>query len=210
MAIHSSKDVCTKIRMSVQEDMKDEFGYLPTYKDTTKALKRLIKYYAPNSYSNENVIKLINEFGNIPDRFDDYPNGYIQKPDDKKSLSWYMIFKKYLYSSNSSDDLFSFSAQFDLYYTKIYDIYDLCDNYCKLWNIIKQLKEEVRWELEPQLLLHNNKDIPNNNTIKNINNPDNNDNDDSEITIIIKKKYGSTTYNPILNISILKHQSLKS
>lgn len=129
-----------------KEDMKDEFGYLPAKKDSTRELKRLLKRYAPNSYADWDVAELINNYDLV---HDDY--GWITKPPSENYVSWYILFKEKLYSATKATDLFYASRMKHRKTT-----YDLWIG--TAWDRLVKVREAVRWELEPALIAQKEKE----------------------------------------------------
>ncbi len=118
-------NIVARRKERVINDLKDDYGYLPTNHRLTKTLKRLIKNYAPESYEHYIVADTIN-------KMDTYLN---DEHTYKNMTNLYNIFKKGLY--------------------KAADMYELTKTDTKhnheLWKYITIIRDIARWELEPAL-----------------------------------------------------------
>jgi len=153
-SVTSFEDRCERIRISATEDRKDEFGYLPYEKSSTQELKKLLKRYAPTSYADYDVAQLINEFDAIPDMdggmmciFWKIFRRYIYMTDRGSGV--YNLYKNKLYTATKAEDMLfvrSFGKSYNPEYLPKYTQW-MNDT----WKKLVEIRESVRWELEPAL-----------------------------------------------------------
>lgn len=129
---YSPYETCNIIRDNVNNDMKDDYGYLPAKHRLTKALKRLLRNYAPESYEHPIITDAINKMDRHLNM--DYTYKYM--------INLYDSIKYRLYTA---------THMYNLTKTTI-DYHNNTLEYNKdLWEYINIIRDIARWELEPAL-----------------------------------------------------------